>query len=115
MRSYRYIFLLVMSVATFSYCNTAKKATSAKTVFYDTDVKNLVETKCTPCHVPSKGGKKAALDTYDDASKYIDDIIRRIELNPGEKGFMPFKHPNLSAEEISIFKTWKAEGLTRSK
>ena len=117
MKKYSWSLLLLAVTCTFSFCNTAKKATATPTatVFYDTDVKALIETKCTPCHLPSKGGNKASLENYDAVKNEIDDMIRRVELNPGDRGFMPFKHAKLSEAEINILKTWKAEGLTKSK
>jgi hypothetical protein len=36
-------------------------------------------------------------------------IVRRIELNPNEKGFMPFRKTRLSEEEIAVFKKWAEE------
>ena len=36
----------------------------------------------------------------------------RIKLNPGDKGFMPFKHAKLSEAEITVFEKWVKEGLT---
>lgn len=109
---------LSFSVSMFSYCNTTKKATGtivAPTVFYDTDVKTLIEVKCTPCYIPSKGGRKEALDTYDAVKEHIDDMIRRVKLNPEDKGFMPFKHAKLSDSVINVLKKWKAEGMAKSK
>lgn len=109
--------LVIVCISLFTYCNPARKAAAvaAPTVFYDTEVKSLVETKCTPCHIPSKGGRKEAFDTYDAVKAHIDDVIRRIELNPSDPGFMPFKHPKLTESEINVFKTWRAEGMTKSK
>jgi hypothetical protein len=42
----------------------------------------------------------------------IDEIIRRIELNPTDKGFMPFKKTaKLNDSTINVFKKWKADGM----
>ena len=44
--------------------------------------------------------------------KDIDEMIRRIELNPGEKGFMPFKKKEkLSDSTVNVFKKWRDQGL----
>ena len=68
--------------------------------------------KCSPCHLPSKGGFKTNFETYTSAAKYGAEMIVRIEHNPGERGFMPFKSPNkLTAEEIAVFKKWVSDGL----
>lgn len=86
--------------------------TETKTVpvtSYAGPVKELIMAKCSPCHVA--GGNKTPLDNYESTKKLVDDIIRRVELNPGERGFMPMKKEKLSADEIALFKKWKEEGL----
>ena len=88
---------------------TTSKKMAADVAMYETSVKPLIAAKCAPCHFPSEGGKKRALDTYDSVKVVAADIVRRVELNPGEKGFMPFKKPKLSAEEIAVFKKWAEE------
>lgn len=107
-------FLLLTTAIIFSYCSSSKKTAtaSAKTVsMFAGNVENVMMNSCTPCHFPSKGGRVKALDNYAAARDNIDEIIRRIELNPADKGFMPFKHPKLSQDTINIFKQWKADGL----
>ncbi|HMT75158.1 MAG TPA: hypothetical protein PKA77_13885 [Chitinophagaceae bacterium] len=95
------------------YCNPSKKA--AKTVVktgYANDISALVVSNCSPCHIPANGGKKKPYDSYANVKTDIDEIIRRIELNPGEKGFMPMrKTTKLSDSVIAVFKKWKEDGL----
>lgn len=105
--------LLVATAAIFSYCSSSKKAakTEAKKVsVYAGNVETIVMNKCAPCHIPSKGGRVKALDTYAAVRDNIDEIIRRIQLNPTDKGFMPFKNPKLDDATISVFTQWKADG-----
>ena len=106
--------LLVATVAIFSYCGSSKKAAKAeaKTVsVYAANVETAVMNNCAPCHFTSKGGNKKALDTYASVRDNIDDIIKRIELNPTDKGFMPFKKTaKLDEATINLFKQWKADG-----
>ena len=72
---------------------------------------SVISDKCAPCHIPSKGGNKKAYDNYANVKADIDEIIRRIELNPGEKGFMPFKRvTKLAADTIAVFKKFKDDG-----
>ncbi|MES1218310.1 MAG: hypothetical protein ABUT20_22580, partial [Bacteroidota bacterium] len=66
---------------------------------------------CSPCHIPAKGGNKKPYDNYANVSKDIDAMIQRIQLNPTDKGFMPFKGKKLSDSTIAIFQKWKADGL----
>jgi hypothetical protein len=94
----------------FSYCKASKKL-AASPVTYDTGIMAVISEKCSPCHIPEKGGKVKALNNYEAVRTNIDEIIRRISLNPGEKGFMPFKHDKLSDSTIAIFKQWKEDGL----
>ncbi|RYY71690.1 MAG: cytochrome c [Chitinophagaceae bacterium] len=105
---------VISCVTLFAYCSGSKKAAAPKepvpTYTYTGNVQSLVTEKCSPCHIAGKGNK-LSLDNMDAMKTNIDDIIRRIELNPGERGFMPFKHAKLSDTAINIIKTWKAEGF----
>ena len=105
----------------FSYCTTTKTTTTTTSTTpetpavaklgFESDVHPIIVSNCSPCHVPSKGGRVAALDNYDAASRYIDNIISRISMQPGDRGFMPLKHPRLSDSTIAVFKQWRADGL----
>ena len=77
---------------------------------YAANVQPLLVANCSPCHFPPKGNKKP-LDTYEAVSKNIDDMISRVSRNPGDKGFMPFKHPKLSDSTINVLVQWKTDGL----
>ena len=106
-----FISLAIVSL-TISYCSASKKAAKAPVKLnYETDVKAVVEANCSPCHIPSKGGKKQALDNYAGVNKNIDDILRRIQLNPTNRGFMPDKRTKLNDSTINVFKQWKSDGL----
>lgn len=93
---------------------TASETPKAKATTYTTDVLPLIQMKCTPCHLPTKGGFKANFENYASAAKYGADMVTRVQLNPGDKGFMPFKHEKLSTEEIAVFKKWVDGGMTEN-
>jgi hypothetical protein len=79
---------------------------------FESGVSAALMNNCAPCHIPSKGGRMKAYDNVANVKADIDDIIRRIELNPTDGGFMPFKKTEkLNAETVAIFKQWKADGL----
>lgn len=107
------------SVILFSNCHSTKKSTTeiptttttTPAVSYSSGLKSIVATNCSPCHIPEKGGNKKALDSYDGLKANIDDAIRRIELNPTDMGFMPFKHSKLSDSTIAVFKQWRDAGM----
>lgn len=115
--SMKQILLIAIVVSGFTAC--AKKTTSgagSTTItptamkMYETDVRPIVESKCTPCHIPSKGGMKGALDNAEAAKKHIDDMIRRVQLSPNDHDYMPFKGKKdpLTEQEIAQLKAWKA-------
>ncbi|WP_276502748.1 hypothetical protein [Terrimonas pollutisoli] len=113
MRKYTVLSLLVIVAIVFSYCSSGKKAAkAAPKLSYENSVHSTIVGYCSPCHIPEKGGKKKAYDNYANVKADIDEIIRRMELNPTEKGFMPFKKTEkLSDSTIAVFKKWKEEGL----
>jgi mono/diheme cytochrome c family protein len=95
----------------FTNCHTTKNTTTDTPKFtYEGNLKAVIAANCVPCHIPEKGGFKKAFDNYDSVRTDIDEIIRRIQLNPGEKGYMPFKKAKLSDSTIGIFKKFKEDG-----
>jgi len=116
MKKISVILFVVSAVVVFSYCSSTKNAASAPKVpakiNFQANVMAIIQANCAPCHIPDKGGRKKALDTYASASANIDDILRRIQLEPNARGFMPDKKPaKLSEADINTFKQWKADGL----
>ena len=112
----KYILIALVSVTAFIFanCGSSKKATATviPKLNYETNMQEVIVSNCSPCHIPSKGGFKRSYDNFANVKTDIDEMIRRIELNPGEKGFMPFKkNAKLSDSTIAVFKQWKADGL----
>ncbi len=114
MKKIFFALLISCLVVSFANCSASKKATTAAPppINYQANVEQLLVANCSPCHFPAKGGNKLALDNADVVKSKIDEIIARIEKNPGDKGFMPFKRTRLSDSVINLFKQWKADGLT---
>ena len=107
------IFIVALSVGivTFQFCSPSKKATKEPVKMnFESNVSPVISANCSPCHVPPNG-KSGILTTYDAAKNHIDEIITRIQKNPGEKGFMPFKHNKLPDSTIQVFVKWKNDGL----
>jgi hypothetical protein len=106
--------LLSVVVMFLTNCDPAKKATATPVpkMNYESNLQPVIMASCSPCHIPSKGGNKKPFDVYANVKTDIDEMIRRIELNPGEKGFMPFKKTmKLSDSTINVFKQWRSDGL----
>ena len=103
-----------ISLLVFSNCSPGKKAAGKKIPksTFVTNFSPLIMENCSPCHIPSKGGRKKSYDNYDNAKTDIDEMIRRIELNPGDKEFMPFKKTvRLPDTTIAKFRKWRDDGL----
>ena len=107
-----YVFAGVAVLAmSLTYCSSSKKAAAAPKTTYTANVSTVIAGNCAPCHIPSKGGNKKAYDNYANVKADIDNIIHRIELNPTDKGFMPFKKTEkLPADVIAVFKKFKEDG-----
>jgi len=112
MKAFFCMAILAIAVIIFSNCGSTKKATSdVPKLTYESNMQTLIAANCTPCHIPAKGGNKEAFDNYANVKSHIDEMIRRIQLNPGDKGFMPFKRAKLSDSIVAVFKQWRADGV----
>ena len=116
MKKYFIMAATFVAVILLSNCHTAKKAAKTTTaptvaaVTYHANIQSLVADNCSPCHFPAKGGNKKPFDSYDAVKANIDSMIARIQLSPGQKGFMPFKRGKLSDSTINVFKQWRGQG-----
>ena len=116
-----FIIIIVSAVALFVACsqkNTPSKTTTGvtappkvKATTYTDAVLPLIQSKCAPCHLPSKGGRKADFENFASAVKNAPGMVSRIQLNPTDRGFMPFKSAKLSDDDIAVFKKWVSDGL----
>ncbi|MBC7914731.1 MAG: hypothetical protein H7Y07_11495 [Pyrinomonadaceae bacterium] len=111
MRKVTVILILLLAI-TLQYCATTQPAAVKPTVSkitYVSSIQPLLAKHCSPCHFPPEGNKEP-LNTYATAKNGIDDILDRIQRNPGEKGFMPAKHARLPDSIIRVFVRWEIEG-----
>ena len=104
---------ITLTAIIFYNCHSSKKAASAaRKLNYESDLSTVIAANCSPCHIPSKGGNKKPYDVFANVTSDIDEMIRRMELNPTDRGFMPFRKPTkLSDSTINVFKKWKADGM----
>ena len=113
MKKYFIVIAAFIIAIVFFNCSGSKKAVASNPVpksTYESNLATVVMANCSPCHIAGKGNKKP-YDNYVNVKSDIDEIIRRIELNPTDKGFMPFKHGKLSDSTITVFKQWRTDGL----
>jgi cytochrome c553 len=110
----KYFILITIAICghLLSQCHSSKKAMAAvPKLTYANDLQTTILGNCSPCHIPAKGGNKKPYDNYANVSHDIDAMLQRIQLNPTDKGFMPFRGKKLSDSTIAIFQKWKADGM----
>ena len=100
------IFLATLVV--FQFCSSSKIAQKAPKITYANKIQSVIQGNCSPCHVGN--ARSGHLDSYDSARAHINEIVRRIQLNPGEKDFMPSRHSKLPDSTIQYFIAWKDAG-----
>lgn len=104
--------LLLLSVPfLLQYCTSSKKIAKVPNVTYAANVQPIILANCSPCHIPAKGGRIRAYDNYTAVKGGIDSILSRINRNPGQKGFMPFKHSKLADSTLNVLAKFKSDGL----
>lgn len=101
--------VVIASCAKKNIATALVKATS-----YTADVLPLLQAKCSPCHMPSKGGFKTNFENYASASKFGAAIVSRVMLNPGERGFMPMRGQKVPENEIALLKKWVDGGMVEN-
>jgi hypothetical protein len=107
------VTMLLLIAFGFQYCSSSKKAAApVATTSYSKDVVPMMQASCSPCHFPPDG-RKEPLNTLASVTTHIAQLIERVKLPPGEKGYMPFmnKKPALTTEQIALLEKWKAEGM----
>ncbi len=106
------VLLLLITPFVLQFCSSSKNAAKTKEnkITYTANVQPLMLANCSPCHFPPKGNKKA-FDNYTSVKADIDALLDRINRNPDDKGFMPFKHPKLPDSTINVLVQWKKDGL----
>lgn len=114
--------LTIMAAAicfiTLQFCSSSKKSAAkvpeVPKMTFTANVLPIIQAKCAPCHLAPEG-KKKHYDSYDAAKAGIDSMIARVQLNPGDKGFMPFKKTEkLHDSLIAVLVKWKADGLLQN-
>jgi hypothetical protein len=76
---------------------------------YAKDIKPLLTTSCTPCHLAG-GTNPNKWDDYASAKGKITTIIDRVKREPGATGFMPRNGAKLSAAQIALLEKWLKDG-----
>jgi hypothetical protein len=110
------LFIITLGIATFSLSNTAPLLSNSDPelvlVTYQQHILPIFEVHCLSCH-GERVSKKRQLHTYELAKEKIDDILFRVQLEPSNRKFMPYKmrQAPLTRAQIAVLVTWKDEGM----
>lgn len=89
---------------------TVKVTVNLLKTTYLADVKPILTTSCTPCHMAG-GSHPSKFDDYATTKSKISSILDRVKRDPGAAGFMPRNGSKLSDDKIAILEKWMADGL----
>ncbi|MBK8520923.1 MAG: cytochrome c [Chitinophagaceae bacterium] len=110
MKNFASVLILILIIG-FAACSKKSNPAKVKSITYSGDILPLLQAKCSPCHMPSKGGNKANFENYEGAKKYGAELLARVIKNPTDRGFMPKMNPKLSEDEIALIRKWNEQGL----
>ncbi|WP_020535086.1 hypothetical protein [Lewinella cohaerens] len=110
------LFVVTLGLAAFSLSNTAALLSNANSesalVTYQQHILPIFEVHCLSCH-GERVSKKRQLYTYGSVKEKIDDILFRVQLDPSNRKFMPYKmrQAPLTSAQISVLQAWKDGGM----
>jgi hypothetical protein len=116
MKKLKLIFLILPFSIVLINCNSTKKGTEytavEKKLSYNKDIKPIIETSCTPCHIPPQG-RKEPLENYMHVKENISSIIERIKLPQEDRKFMPprNKKPALNDSLVAVLIKWQQQNM----
>lgn len=81
-------------------------------VTYQQNIRPIFEAHCLSCH-GNRESKKRQLHTYETVKEKIDDILYRVQLEPSNRKFMPYKMQQapLTRAQIAVLQAWKDGGM----
>lgn len=115
MNKFRIIALMLPLAAVLSNCSSAKKNkdyVDVKKITYTNDVKPIITTSCTPCHMPPQG-RKEPFENYEQVKTHIGAILERVTLPQDNRKFMPpvNKKPSLTEDQVAVLVNWQKQNM----
>lgn len=102
--------LFVTSCESRTYEEISDTTPITETVSYKADIQPIINANCISCHSPGGSASYKPWTNYTQVKNEIDNILDRIQRPNGDPQKMP-QGGSLSANQINIFKKWKADGL----
>jgi len=125
MKNKQYILLIVMALLiSYSCVNDSEDdlidntpLPPADLVNFDDNIQPIMTNNCIFCHSnPPVNGATTPLVTYNDVVTGVENnnLIARIQAQPGESGAMPLGGPRLPQNLIDLIVLWESEGFLES-
>lgn len=109
-------FMISLGLATVLLSSVAPLLSGADSysspVTFQQHIRPIFEAHCLSCH-GERESKKRQLHTYGTVKEKIDDILYRVQLEPSNRKFMPYKmrQAPLSSAQIAVLQAWKDGGM----
>lgn len=117
MKKFKILLISIPLSIVLMNCGSSKKVATEyipieKKVSYETDIKPIIATSCTPCHIPPQG-RKEPLENYTHVKENIGAILERVKLPKDNRKFMPpiNKKPALAADQITLLEKWQQQNM----
>ncbi|MES2240592.1 MAG: hypothetical protein V4497_10085 [Bacteroidota bacterium] len=116
MKKIQFFALLIPLSMLMINCSSARKGKSGyvevKKISYETDIKPIIATSCTPCHMPPQG-RKEPLENYVHVKENIGAILERVQLPQADRKFMPpmNKKPALNQDQVALLVKWQQQNM----
>lgn len=111
-----FLFIIALGLTTVVLSSVAPLLSSADSysspVTYQQNIRPIFEAHCLSCH-GNRESKKRQLHTYETVKEKIDDILYRVQLEPSNRKFMPYKmrQAPLTRVQIAVLQAWKDGGM----
>lgn len=117
MKNFKILSLIIPFSIVLMNCSSSKKGATEyvpveKKVSYESDIKPIIATSCTPCHIPPQG-RKEPLENYTHVKENIGAILERVKLPQDDRKFMPpaNKKPALTTDQIALLEKWQQQSM----
>ena len=118
MKNINFLFILISLILGTSCENSSESDLIEQTpltenITYTEHIKPIIDANCVACHSnPAVGGASVPMTNYSQVKNVFEntDALDRMNLQPGESGFMPKYGSRLPQFSIDLVEQWMNEG-----
>ena len=121
MKNINFLFILISLILGTSCENSSESDLIEQTpltenITYTEHIKPIIDANCVACHSnPAVGGASVPMTNYSQVKNVFEntDALDRMNLQPGESGFMPKYGSRLPQVSIDLVEQWMNEGYSK--